>query len=134
LTNGKTPEKMEPENNSLPLSRVDWGYLKEYAAGDDGTIVKYLMSFINSSPVQLRNMEIGLIKSDANVIAVALNTLKPQLKLMGMHDTFKLTEETEDLLRNDEEMNDAIRERVALIVAKVSLTYNELEEFKAQYE
>ena len=112
---------------------VDLSYLKEFAKGNNATVIKYISMFQASAPALLRNMEVAMEGADANGVYAALHTLKPQLQFMGISKAHEKAEKGEFLLREKPVLTEEINLLIGEITDIINGALRELEASKTQF-
>ena len=118
---------MEPDNSTAPAGGFDLANLLEFTGGDKTLALKYIGIFVNTSAVQLINIQNAWARTDANMLFNALHTLKPQLELIGIKTALRETEKTLNRLRENRVMTDANRNSALYIFDEINLACAELE-------
>ncbi len=68
---------------------TDLGYLERFCKGDRSRMEKYIRMYIDASPRLFADLGAKAAAGDANGLAIAAHSLRPQVNYMGAHHLFE---------------------------------------------
>lgn len=71
------------------MAFIDLGYLERFCRGDRSRMEKYIRMYIDASPGQFADLAAKVAAGDAEGLALATHSLRPQVNYMGAHHLFE---------------------------------------------
>jgi HPt (histidine-containing phosphotransfer) domain-containing protein len=72
----------------LNMAVIDLGYLERFCKGDRSRMEKYIRMYIDASPGLFADLAVKAASGDANGLALAAHSLRPQVNYMGAQHLF----------------------------------------------
>lgn len=82
------------------MAHIDLAYLERFCKGDRARIEKYIRMYVEASPGLFAQLRERHAQGDAEALAVAAHSLRPQVNYMGAQALFDLLTAIEQLARN----------------------------------
>jgi HPt (histidine-containing phosphotransfer) domain-containing protein len=77
------------------MKHVDFTFLKEFCKGNEKKMSNYVVSFLNSFPQQLIEMNNQINKNDWEGVKSSIHSIKPQLVFIGLNLIHEIMERIE---------------------------------------
>jgi HPt (histidine-containing phosphotransfer) domain-containing protein len=83
----------------MDVPSIDLDYLERFCKGDKGRMERYIRMYLEASPTLFEQLMDKATQSDAEGLAIAAHSLRPQVNYMGAHRLFDLLTEIESNAR-----------------------------------
>ena len=83
----------------VPLT--DLGYLERFCKGDRSRMEKYIRMYLEASPGLFADLALKAAAGDADGLAIAAHSLRPQVNYMGAHHLFETLTAIEQKARGE---------------------------------
>jgi HPt (histidine-containing phosphotransfer) domain-containing protein len=95
---------------------TDLAYLERFCKGDRSRMEKYIHMYLHGAPELFAKLDVLLTAGDAESLAVAAHSLRPQVNYMGAERLFDLLTSIEQLARGEgaAACADQVKEALAL--------------------
>ncbi len=80
---------------------IDLDYLREFTEGDEDRLIRFINLFLSKIPATLSNIQESFEKREFEKIRIAVHSMKPQLRFMGINKGLDLAEFIEQLAHED---------------------------------
>ena len=85
----------------MPTSPIDLAYLERFCKGDRSRMEKYILIYLDGAPELFAKLKSLLLADDAEGLAMAAHSLRPQVNYMGAQRLFDLLTDIEQRARNE---------------------------------
>lgn len=80
-------------------AHIDLAYLERFCKGDQARMAKYARMYLDGAPALFAQLEERMNAGDAEGLAIAAHTLRPQVNYMGAQALFSLLTAIEEAAR-----------------------------------
>ena len=81
------------------MAVIDLGYLERFCKGDRSRMEKYIRLYIDAAPGLFADLAAKAAAGDADGLALAAHSLRPQVNYMGAHQVFETLTTIEEKAR-----------------------------------
>jgi HPt (histidine-containing phosphotransfer) domain-containing protein len=92
--------KSQHEQTEGGATPIDYSSALRWVEGDRALLAELTEIFVQDCPLRMKELEVSILRDDADLIKRAAHSLKGMVSGFGAHEAWALAQEMEDLGRN----------------------------------